>query len=634
MASTSRVTLEDTPSEHNPSERDPLLPQRRKKPFYRARPLWLVPIALTATLNRGMGLAPRTEVFVQLACESLWNSRHHTSSSQFHPVLAYHNVTSSYLDKSTLPLLLHESSDIFHFPPVNVLPIENNSKEKPINCETDNEVQSIAARMSSFMATTVGILSALTTGWWGQFGDRHGRTKVLGAGIAGMLFTEFMFLLASKPPAFLKGHAYQLLLVAPIVEGLLGGICSFNGAFYAYLSDCTSHGSRSRIFSRFTGSLMIGIAVGPEISALILHNTHSTTAVFYVSVILATINLFLVLFVFPESLNREVRDTNIKAAKEARQVALQDSAGKTGIWKSVKYAVKSFFEPLRTLGPVPRPRGRGRDWSLTLIAVAGFFYNLTIGMYPIKYLYAKHAFEWDGEHLSYYITAAGTCRMIYLMLILPTIITFFKPADASPAPIATASEPTNNTTTDPTQKKTSTPKMISAEIKFDLQVARGSLAIDVISNILVVIANMEPLFIVFSLLSAGGAALIPAIQSIAMCTLHLRQRLKDEDAAVFTKGGTDFGKLFGAFALLQATGSMIIGPMLFGGVYSITVSTYPKTIFLIAASLQLTGFLLLCLVRRPRVDVPIEIRVERQVRVHIERQRGRSRASKDISSAL
>lgn len=39
------------------------------------------------------------------------------------------------------------------------------------------------------MTTTMGLLSALTTGWWGQFGDRHGRTRVITCAVLGLLFT-------------------------------------------------------------------------------------------------------------------------------------------------------------------------------------------------------------------------------------------------------------------------------------------------------------------------------------------------------------------------------------------------------------------------------------------------------------
>ncbi|KAF6759966.1 hypothetical protein DFP72DRAFT_1063697 [Ephemerocybe angulata] len=46
--------------------------EAKKKPFYRPRPLWLVPFAIVAALVRGMTLAPRVEVYTQLACYSLY----------------------------------------------------------------------------------------------------------------------------------------------------------------------------------------------------------------------------------------------------------------------------------------------------------------------------------------------------------------------------------------------------------------------------------------------------------------------------------------------------------------------------------------------------------------------------------
>jgi len=135
----------------------------------------------------------------------------------------------------------------------------------------------------------------------------------------------------------------------------------------------------------------------------------------------------------------------------------------------------------------------------------------------------------------------------------------FKPANAV-APAPSSSETANNAS--PQKKTPPTPKMMMSEMKFDLMMARGSLSLDVLSNVLVVIVDAAPLFVCFSLLSAGGAGLIPAVQSIAMCTLHLRQKAQedeDEDGEAPTKGGSDIGKLFGAFSLLQATGAMIIG---------------------------------------------------------------------------
>jgi hypothetical protein len=45
--------------------------------------------------------------------------------------------------------------------------------------------------------------------------------------------SDIMFILASKPPPLLRGKAHQLLIVAPVVEGLLGGWSTLQGATQA-----------------------------------------------------------------------------------------------------------------------------------------------------------------------------------------------------------------------------------------------------------------------------------------------------------------------------------------------------------------------------------------------------------------
>jgi hypothetical protein len=56
-------------------------------------------------------------------------------------------------------------------------------------CMSDPAVQAGAARLQTIMTTTMGTLSALTTGWWGHFGERHGRTRVLAFSSLGLFLT-------------------------------------------------------------------------------------------------------------------------------------------------------------------------------------------------------------------------------------------------------------------------------------------------------------------------------------------------------------------------------------------------------------------------------------------------------------
>src|ERR1700761_7225965 len=119
-----------------------------------------------------------------------------------------------------------------------------------------------------------------------------------------------MFVLASTKAVatILGGHRYALLLIAPVVEGLLGGYSTVQATTTSYISDCTSDGSRANIFSRFHGVFFIGIAVGPAISALLIRYTQATTLVFIVSASISAINLILCVLVLPESLTTARRE--------------------------------------------------------------------------------------------------------------------------------------------------------------------------------------------------------------------------------------------------------------------------------------------------------------------------------------
>lgn len=89
-------------------------------------------------------------------------------------------------------------------------------------------------------------------------------------------------------------------------------------------------------------------------------------------------------------------------------------------------------------------------------------------------------------------------------------------------------------------------------------------------------------------LSALGAGTRPAMQSLAL-DAYTRQ------------GGTEAGRLFGALSVLQALGTSVLGPLLFGLVYACTVGWVPQALFVAAAALPALTFALLSFLR-PRKD--------------------------------
>ena len=185
--------------------------------------------------------------------------------------------------------------------------------------------------------------------------------------------SDLAFALVSRPSSPFSGHSHKFLLLAPAIEGMLGGQATFSAAVSAYISDCTSDGSRSHIFSRFAGVSYIGYALGPTIGAFLIRHPlvhaqsfgqqqSTVTVVFWVAVLSSAINLILAALVIPESLDK----ARLRAALKG-DVPRASSQKKPGLKK-------------RLLGPLaifaPRKRimnGRmQKDWSMSWLAVAMF----------------------------------------------------------------------------------------------------------------------------------------------------------------------------------------------------------------------------------------------------------------------
>jgi MFS family permease len=112
----------------------------------------------------------------------------------------------------------------------------------------------------------MGILSALSTGFWGAVSDRLGRTTVMAVSLIGFAsrwvhansccFTTdygvsdiILVVTASYPHRVPFG--YRFILLGPILDGLMGGFSTISATNNAYISDTTPDGSRAKVFSRF-----------------------------------------------------------------------------------------------------------------------------------------------------------------------------------------------------------------------------------------------------------------------------------------------------------------------------------------------------------------------------------------------
>lgn len=512
-------------------------------------------------------------------------------------------------------------------------------------CRADPAVQQGAAKLQTFMITITGALSALTAGFWGQFGDKHGRSAVIALSILAMLATDLIFVFAasqSAHPAYGFLTAPRILMLAPLIEGSLGGLPTMQAAFNAYISDATPVGSsRAKLFSRFSGIFFVGVAAGPTLGNVLPFDA------FWASATLGMVNLFLAFLFLPESLSREQRLV-LKASRESFVEEAKEEVP-AGLYRRVKGHVQDTLRG--ALGPMsillPRKRtGQGQavsgeDWSLTFLAMSLALYLLTIAIYSVKFLYAEHVFGWGAAELSYYLSYMGTVRALNLLVIMPYFIKVYKPRSSKRSPSSTGSFashisphgsisiipsplPERATSLPPdalsTSPETSPPEPVAnaqlikrsvrlaREQQFDLRVARISMCMEFLSYFLLCSSSSQMAFVMTTTLSAFGGGTSPAMQSLALGILGPSQ--------------ADVGKLFGALSMLGSISSTVLSPMLFGSVYSLTVAAFPKAIFVVATAVLTVSLLLLALVQPTR---PL-----RKRDVEDFPPRGRSRRAKDL----
>ncbi|RDB23050.1 putative membrane protein C14C4.07 [Hypsizygus marmoreus] len=567
---------------------------------------WLLGLVPFTAIAMAATMAPRIEIYTLLACsvhkpDIFRHSLPSLNGTSGLPLPGISAVTpgSKFISlqfNTTMPFILPMSG------------LKNNTEPgKPTLCASDPVVQAAVAKLTAVMAASMGILSCVTTGWWGAFSDRHGRTRVMGLSIVGLLITDFNFIFVSHHFQHLPG-GYWFLLVGPLIEGCLGGMTTAIAAMHAYLADTTTEGTRSRTFSLSLGLLFTGMAIGPTFGGLLIRATGKTLSVFYAAGLAHLIYALMVWFIIPESLLRQqMNQSQVKYDDE-----LHDMARDREVNPAVGFLVRvkrlfAFLSPLTVFLPEIKERRPGdnplkrkkRDWNLTLVA-AGYGMAVTVmGSYTYKFQFASSTFGWTSETLGYWLSLIGATRAAFLTLLLPVIIKIFKPQpmtiELPLKPVSTEQDPLlspSQSSTSPNHCATpnSPPQTIKKEIhspSFDLGLARGSLFVEVIGYTFMAFAPTATAFTLSSMFGSMGAGFSPAVQSVALA-LYVR------------RGGTESGRLFGALSVVQALCSQIVGPALYGLVYMETVASTPRAIFFVSMITIALSFTLLTLVRLPK----------------------------------
>jgi len=217
------------------------------------------------------------------------------------------------------------------------------------------------------------------------------------------------------------------------------------------------------------------------------------------------------------------------------------------------------------------------DWNMGWVAVAVVVPGLMFASNSFLFEYTGAQFHWRSEQIGYYLTVTGVAMMFHLTVLLPLATKLFKPSSLSTPALSAATHPPSPQERD---------RLARILLSFDLRVARVSLFLGLLGHIIMTLASTPEVFffggIVWGLFSGFPAAM----QSAA---LEVYRR----------SGGKETGKLFGALSVMQSFGAEIIGPSLFGSIYTATVSSYPQAIFAVGAAVEVLSIL---------VTIPIRVR--------------------------
>src|SRR5579863_2896109 len=133
-----------------------------------------------------MTLAPRVQVYTQLSCNALYRGRQYDPSANILPF-----NPSSYISVPDHDVSVHTP---IYFPQSSHSSQGHHHAEVPRpsvsqDCLSDPAVQAGAARLQTTIATITSLLAACSTTWWGHYGQKHGRTRVLTVSTLGLLTT-------------------------------------------------------------------------------------------------------------------------------------------------------------------------------------------------------------------------------------------------------------------------------------------------------------------------------------------------------------------------------------------------------------------------------------------------------------
>jgi MFS family permease len=414
------------------------------------------------------------------------------------------------------------------------------------------EVQARVSRFQLVLNLIAGSLSAVASPKLGALSDSYGRTRIIALSVFGIFLGEILtVVVASRPESF---HVNWLLL-GSVLDGVFGSVTTTLALSQSYNADCSPPERRNLAFGYFHGVLFTGIAIGPLAAGYLIKRTQSVLPVFYTVVGCHLFFLLCALFIIPESVSEE-RKRHGRAKREIVKASSEDLP-----WISLKHLNPlNLLKPLSILFPLAS-RSEGRLGSenedtlrlvqrnlFILSAIDASMFGVQMGSLSILILYAEYMFGWENFESGVFVSVTASMRVLVLVVILPIATRLVRgPQSANRQ---------GNTGAD----------------KLDIGIIKVSILFDMLGYIGYTLARTGPLLMLSGAVAACSGMSSPTLQSAL--TKHI-----PSDRT---------GQLLGAIGLLHAL-TRVLSPTLFNLIYSVTVGTFPQTVFVCLTALILVA---------------------------------------------
>lgn len=238
--------------------------------------------------------------------------------------------------------------------------------------------QQVVVGMSALMAVFAGC-TFFAAPVLGALSDRYGRKNILIISLLGSVIGYILFGI---------GGALWILFLGRIIDGLTAGNIS---TLFAYISDSTEPGERTKWFGYIGSAMGIGKLGGPALGGLL--GSISLALPFYITAGLIFLSGLAVYILLPESLAPE---------KRTHHFTLDN------------FNTFSHFKDIL------------RRKDVKLLLVPGVLFYAGLGIFQFNFtVFLKDIYKWGPAFIGSILTLVGICEIISRALLLPWLLKHF-----------------------------------------------------------------------------------------------------------------------------------------------------------------------------------------------------------------